>query len=280
MCRIAHENMEQLHINSFYTFFMEHFAEDYSFVGHIHNIMECQYVIKGSICATVDENVYNLSEGEILFIQPLSPHKHHVTSKDGAVLLVFLFHMEGNLCSYFYDKVFRLSNAQKETIQSLVEYMQKKCTAPVLEAEGRMSQNFLGAYESPNYIQMITTYVYQLFFSLAEEGNLRYSTSAPDAQIFRKAVSYMNVYVCLSPSIDEVAKHCNTSRSTLIRIFEKYSGMSIHKYLLMLKMKTAMELLQNGETVTKTAEKLGFSSQAYFSACFKREMGMNPSDIC
>lgn len=279
MSRTAHENIEQLHINSFYTFFMEHFSKDYSFVGHIHNIMECQYVVKGSICASVDENVYNLSAGEILFIKPLTPHKHHVTSEDGAVLLVFLFNMEGNLCSYFYDKVFHLSDAQQKIIRSLIEYMQKKCTSPVVEVEGRLSQDFLASYELQNYIQMLTTYAYQLFFSLVDEGCLRYTSMTPDVQIFRKAVSYLNVYVCSSPSIDEVANHCNTSRSTLIRIFEKYSGMSIHKYLLMLKMKAATELLQGGETVTKTAEKLGFSSQAYFSACYKRETGISPSEI-
>lgn len=279
MSRIPHENIEQLHIHSFYTFFMEHFSEDYSFVGHIHNMMECQYVVKGSICASVEENVYNLSAGEILFIPPLSPHKHHVTCKDGAVLLVFLFSMEGDLCSYFYNKVFQLSEAQQGIVHSLVEYMQKKCTSPAIEAEGRFSQNFLASYKSKNYIQMITTYVYQLFFSLVEEGCLRYTSMAPDARIFSKAVSYLNEYVYLSPSIEEVAGYCNTSRSTLIRIFDKYSGMSIHKYLLMLKMKAATQLLQSGETVTKTAEKLGFSSQAYFSACYKRETGMNPSEI-
>lgn len=279
MSRTAHENVEQLHINNFYTFFMKHFAPDYSFIGHIHNIMECQYVLKGSLCASVDENVYNLSEGEILFIQPLSPHKHHVTSKDGAVLLVVLFDMKGEMCSHFYDKVFQLSETQRATIQSMIEYMQKKCTAPVVEEDGRLSQDFLASYESPSYIQMITTYAYQLFFSLADEGDVRHTSMAPDAQIFSKAVSYLNQYVYLSPSIDKVAHHCNTSRSTLIRIFNKYAGLSIHKFLLMLKIKVATELLQSGETVTETADRLGFSSQAYFSACYKRETGVNPSEI-
>lgn len=279
MSRTAHENIEQLHINSFYSLFVSHFSKDYSFAGHIHSMMEFQYVVKGSICASVDENVYHLSEGEILFVQPLSPHEHHVTDKDGAVLLVSLFNMDGELCSYFYNKVFKLSDAQKKIMQSLMEYLQEKCTSPVREEDGRFSQDFLASYPSQSYIQMITTYVYQLFFSLAEEGCLRYTSMVPDAQIFRKAVSYLNECVCLSPSIDEVAFYCNTSRSTLIRIFDKYSGMSIHKYLLMLKMKAATELLESGETVTNTAEKLGFSSQAYFSACYKREMGIRPSEI-
>ena len=279
MPRIAHENKEQLHIDSFYTFFMNHFASDYSFAGHIHNLMECQYVVKGSICASVDENVYNLSEGEILFVQPLTPHKHHVTSEGGVVLLVFLFDMRGEMCSLFYDKVFRLSESQKATVQSMIEYMQKKCLSPVCEEDGRLGQDFLASYESPSYIQMITTYAYQLFFSLADEGCIRYTSKAPDAQIFSKAVSFMNQYIHLSPSIDELVQHCNTSRSSLIRIFNKYAGISIHKFLLMLKIKVATELLQDGETVTEVAEKLGFSSQAYFSACYKRETGMNPSEV-
>ena len=126
---------------------------------------------------------------------------------------------------------------------------------------------------------MVTTYVYQLFFSLTDEGCIRYTSKAPDAQIYTKAVSYLNQYVHLSPSIDQIAHYCNNSRSTLIRIFNKYAGISIHKFLLMLKIKAATEHLKNGETVTEVAEKLGFSSQAYFSACYKRETGMNPSAI-
>ena len=279
MSRIAHDNIEQLHINSFYTFFMKYFASDYSFAGHIHNLMECQYVLKGSICASIDQNVYNLSEGEILFVQPLTPHKHHVTSEEGAVLLVFLFDMEGDMCSHFYDKVFHLSDSQRAIIDAMITYMQKKCSSPSLDEDGHFSQDFLASYESPNFIQMVTTYAYQLFFSLADKGCIRYTSKAPDAQLFTKAVSYLNQYVHLSPSIDEIAHYCNTSRSTLIRIFNKYAGISIHKFLLMLKIKVATELLQDGETVTEVAEKLGFSSQAYFSACFKRETGVNPSTI-
>lgn len=279
MSRTAHKNTEQLHISNFYSFFVKHFSSDFSFPGHIHNIMECQYVLKGSICATIGEHIYNISEGEILFIQPLTPHKHHVTSKEGVVTLTVLFDMEGDVCSYFYDKVFQLSEAQRKTIQSMIEYAHKKCTAPVMEEDGRLSQDFLASYDSPSYIQMVTTYVYQLLFSLVDEGDIRHTSLAPDTQIFSTAVSYLNQYVYLSPSIDEVAHHCNTSRSTLIRIFNKYAGMSIHKFLLMLKTKVATELLQSGETVTETANRLGFSSQAYFSACYKRETGMNPSEI-
>ena len=44
-----------------------------------------------------------------------------------------------------------------------------------------------------------------------------------------------------------------------------------------LKMQAATELLKNGNSVTETAEKLGFSSQAYFSLSYKRETAENPS---
>ena len=44
-------------------------------------------------------------------------------------------------------------------------------------------------------------------------------------------------------------------------------------------MNLATEFLKNGLCVSETAEKLGFSSQAYFSVAYKRETGMNPSEI-
>ena len=65
----------------------------------------------------------------------------------------------------------------------------------------------------------------------------------------------------------------------LICIFDKYAGMGVHKYLLKLKIKAAMELLADGNGVAVVAEKVGFGSQSYFSKAFKRETGQNPTDF-
>ena len=52
----------------------------------------------------------------------------------------------------------------------------------------------------------------------------------------------------------------------------------MHEYYTFLKIALAKELLRQGETVTATARNTGFANQAYFSAAFKRVMGITPKE--
>lgn len=115
--------------------------------------------------------------------------------------------------------------------------------------------------------------------SLAEAGAVSSASSAPDAILFSRAVNFLNSNIHRQPSLPEVARFCGISEAGLKRLFDKYAGIGVHKYLLKLKIKTAAQLLQGGETVSRTADVLGFNSQSYFSRAFKRETGMSPSQV-
>lgn len=92
-------------------------------------------------------------------------------------------------------------------------------------------------------------------------------------------MDYMNSNIHTRTKVSDIAKSFNVSESTLKRIFGKFTGIGVHHYFVQLKMKTATELLQNGVSVGSVSEKPGFSSPGYFSAAYKRETGINPSEI-
>ena len=94
-----------------------------------------------------------------------------------------------------------------------------------------------------------------------------------------KGRSYMNAHIEENPTVEEIAKHIGVSGSGIKRVFNKYSYMGVHKYFLAMKIKTATELLKQGVSVARVAERLGFSSQGNFSAVYKRETGTNPSKV-
>ena len=271
----------QLIIERFYSFFEVHRDEGFNFPGETHNFWECVYVLDCSICASGDERVYSLAAGEIIFHKPLELHKYFVDSPSGADLLIFSFSLEGKMADSLKNKVFRLSDAQRQLIHSMLTYVRSKTDGYSAPAHQLPEHRYLLPFdEIPAYSQMLTTYVYQLILSLIGDGSVSGVSTAPDAQIFAKAVNYMNNRITDQPSINEIAAFCNTSDATLKRIFDKYAGIGIHKYFLKLKINVAAELLKNGLRVAETAQKLGFSSQAYFSAAFKRETGANPSELC
>ena len=89
----------------------------------------------------------------------------------------------------------------------------------------------------------------------------------------------MNEEIFSHPTVNQIARHCCLSVSSLKRLFIKYTGINVHKYFLKLKFKMAYQLLQDGMNISEVSEKLNFSSQSYFSASFKREIGINPSKI-
>ena len=146
--------------------------------------------------------------------------------------------------------------------------------------EDNSAQSFLEPFlTSPTYSQMLATFLQQLMLSLAETGAVSSVSSAPDAVTFRRAISYLNSNVRAQPPVPEIARYCNVSEASIKRVFDKYAGMGLHKYLLKLKIKAAAELLQSGESVSSVAAQLGFNNQSYFSRAFKRETGVVPSSL-
>ena len=70
---------------------------------------------------------------------------------------------------------------------------------------------------------------------------------------------------------------CYMSPVSVKQTFSRYAGMSIMAYFNNLKITAAISMLKSGMTVQEVAQRLGFSSQNYFSTVFKRIRGVSPS---
>ena len=263
---------QKITITEMFSFFEEHKDINFNFPGESHNFWECLYLSKGELCISADERIYNLTSGEIIFHKPLEFHKFTIESSEGADIIVFSFSFDCDSAEYFKNKVFRLSEKQKDIIYRLRDYGRENVVS---------GSNYLLPFMTSNtYSQMVITYIYQLLLSLIADNTVAPETSdSYDATIYKKAVNYMNSNINTNLLISNIADEYNISVSTLKRIFNKYAGISVHKYFLQMKIKRATQLLQDGNSVSNVSEKLGFSSQEYFSAAFKRETGISPSDI-
>lgn len=274
---MAYHIEEQIIINSLYSLFEMHYNDGYAFQGETHNFWECLYVIDGKVCVSGDERVYNLTRGNIVFHKPMEFHKFLIHGEVGADLLIFSFSAEGSLTSFLKNKVFALSESEKEIICRMLSYMRSE--ADNLSSSNSKGIDYLESFvHSPAYFQTVSTYIQQLILHLSENGVVSSTSSAPDAVCFSRAISYLNSNIHRQPSISEIARFCNISEAGIKRIFEKFAGIGVHRYLIKLKMKTASELLQDGESVSSVAIKLGFNSQSYFSRAYKRETGRIPSN--
>ena len=271
---------EQIKIEKLYSLFKRHYEKGYNFAGEMHDFWEAVYVIDGEVIISADENVHNFKSGDIIFHKPLELHKFSIVGDEGATLLIFSFSMSGELCKKAERRALHIDKHGRHIINSFIEFLEFEVEKhPEIENNYSFTDVLPHFADDESFLQTVTLYIYRVLLSIATNENALAKTKNHETEIFKQALTLMNQRVAESLSVNELARQLNLSVSSLKRLFDKYAGMSVHKYFLTLKIKTATLMLKEGMSVNEVSDCLGFSSQGYFSAAYKRETGINPSQI-
>jgi AraC-like DNA-binding protein len=111
-----------------------------------------------------------------------------------------------------------------------------------------------------------------------------------DSQTTQRTKSWMHIenaveYILrcdLREKLDNetVAAAIGVSTNYLTNIFQTYLGISLHKYILNVRIDRAQQLLLSGKVnITEAANQTGFSSIHVFSKTFKSILGISPSQF-
>ncbi|WP_223593670.1 response regulator [Neobacillus bataviensis] len=81
-------------------------------------------------------------------------------------------------------------------------------------------------------------------------------------------------------TLQEVAQEVNVSPSYLSRLLKEELGSSFIDYLTQVRIQYAIKFMENPSyKIYEVAEKVGYSTQHYFSTAFKKVVGMSPSNF-
>ncbi|MFV0470259.1 MAG: two-component regulator propeller domain-containing protein, partial [Dysgonomonas sp.] len=79
--------------------------------------------------------------------------------------------------------------------------------------------------------------------------------------------------------VSEITSAMAVSRSLLHIKLKKLANVSITEFIRQIKIKEAKKLLLRGHNVSETSFAVGFSDPNYFTKCFKKQIGMTPSEF-
>lgn len=121
---------------------------------------------------------------------------------------------------------------------------------------------------------MILVSLLSRFFSTTETPNARKSLQ------LGKVLSYLEEHFMEEVDIDVLIKYSGMSRRSFFRAFPEVTGKTPQAYLLHLRVKKAVEMLEmTDKNITETAFDCGFQDSNYFSRQFKKIMGITPSEF-
>lgn len=102
--------------------------------------------------------------------------------------------------------------------------------------------------------------------------------AAQESLVVTKAKSFIKKHYQTDLTLGQVASAVHVSPSYLSKIFKNSTGQSFVQYLTKVRLEKAKQLLRNyALTVDQIADQVGFGSNSYFAAVFKKYEGMTPS---
>lgn len=91
--------------------------------------------------------------------------------------------------------------------------------------------------------------------------------------------NYLDTHFNENITLTSLSKQLSISSGYLSILFRDYTSSNFSEYLTELRISKAKELLTNTDLrIYEIAEKIGYRDAFYFSAAFKKEVGVNPSD--
>ncbi len=248
-------------IPGFFTAFRFEWSNSFVFNGESHNFWEAVFVESGEVEVTEDENVYTLSEGNVIFHAPMEFHR--IKSSGGSAPTGFIcsFQASGELPSAIKEGVFGMDalqrNLYEEFSKSLCDFVNNGGSALL----GTKSAALLKAF----------------IIKMAERPAKTKSSASHSALEYKRIASFMQKNVCESLTLDDIACRTNVSVSYIKALFNTYAGISPKSYFNQLRIQKAAELLSGGYSVTEVASAMNFTCPNYFSVFFKRHTGAPPS---
>lgn len=240
---------------------------------HSHENFEFLFVISGKLVITIDEEVYQLSPGDMLVVN--INRKHSYNGSQDLVMARFLIS---------YIKVRELLGREQILFwcNSTIDYndayqkMQKLIVNILNQSMGDQRKNKL--YMNSMYYQLL--HILSENFLLTEE-NVQYEreNNKNDARI-EEIFSYIRANYRQNIMLEDIAKHLYLSPIYVSKYIKQQCGINFMELLNTVRLNRAMEdLMYSDDSVTKIALDNGFASVSAYNKVFKRAYQVTPSEF-
>lgn len=113
-----------------------------------------------------------------------------------------------------------------------------------------------------------------------EEQRTRASVVREEGDLVPRARAFIDAHLSDPLRVHDLAKHCHSSESTLLRAFARELGATPGSYARDRRLEASLLLLQAGRySVTEVAGRVGYTSLPAFTSAFRRRFGAPPSSV-
>ncbi|MBQ8372461.1 MAG: AraC family transcriptional regulator [Clostridia bacterium] len=238
-------------------------------ISHCHDTYEILYVVSGEGRCIVEGSIFPIKPGSLMLISPFQYHKLQVKSDVPYERFVINF-----------SDAALLDDVRSFTRGILTE----DGTAGRLYSAGAIPSGIisvferfelggsLSASERSVFMRMLLSEIL-LLLAVSKGEKLR----GDEEELGARVIRYLNENIEKNISLDKLARRFFVSKYYLCRAFKKHNGISVHGYINQKRVMYAKGLIEQGETASGAAYRVGFGDYSAFYRAYVKILGKSPS---
>lgn len=252
-------------------------------VSYDHRLV---YVVNGSGLLDLGDEELNIGPGHILYWPSGTTYAFH--PQEGIPLQLIIVNFDftqehadiqqplPSVTPQGYQSSNRLEKlkfSDAEVFNRAISLNNVPAVLPYLQAmaEEAETPQIMNTFQLTNLLRVVLTILYRTSCSHLDRKS---------SNSFNKILDYVYDHYAQPLSNIELAAHFNYHPNYISQLFTQHTGISLHQYLLRIRVRQALHLLQTTElSVSEVAAKVGFGSTSYFCQYFKKSTGYSPASF-
>lgn len=235
---------------------------------HFHETYEIYYLIDGKRRYVIEDEMYDVYPGDMILIPEMVTHKvwnspdtqgdeYHsrylLTPKKEDIPEIFL--------PCFDTHFYRLTETERRIIVNCFEDLQRN----------QQSDEYTDYYNQANLIKILHTLAKNKSSSKVESNLTRNDIR------MQEAATYIKDHCSEPITLEELAKKYSFTKEYFSTIFKETTGYGVNEYLNQMRIAKSISLLTTTSlSIIEISLQCGYNDSNYFSAVFKKIIGMPP----
>ncbi|MBP5308042.1 MAG: AraC family transcriptional regulator [Clostridia bacterium] len=272
---------ETFSVRYIYTIHYFRYGKNFRFPSERHNFWEMVYIDGGSARIVTEKGDIRLKQGQAIFHAPNALHTIN-TDDDFANAAIISFDCFSRAAKKLENRIFNFGEREKALLGEIItegsKTYREKLNDPHLVKMNKRDAVPLGSE------QIIKNDIENLLILLVRKdaegaGKEDKRESFKSEEIAEKIKEILKSRLYSGVTLEEISAELYFSKTYVKNVFKKYTGSSVIRYYIDMKMDEAKRLISTGKfSFTEIADKLGINSVHYFSRLFKQRTDMSPSE--
>ena len=255
--------------------------ESGSFMWHWHPEIEITYVQKGTMCYKVNNLVYHLKEGDIVFNNSGALHSGTMENQEDCAYIPVTF--DPRLIYGFFQSTINSKYVDPVIQDSMLPAICIDQSEPWHKPFREYLLRIIDLDEKkPDFYELDITICLQSMWRLLLE-HITYEPQASrenslEYDRIKKILSYIEENYQNKITLNDIAGHIHLCESECTRLFKRHMNTTLFAFLQEYRIERSLEFLQDDQPVSAVADKAGFSDPNYYSKVFAKIKGCSPRE--